>query len=246
LPELARVAERRTAVELRDVGRQYVSAGATVEALSAVSLTVELQSTVAVTGPSGSGKTTLLNIIAALDRPTTGSVSVLGVDLTSTSERRLAAFRAANIGLVFQEAHLLPGLTALENVVMSRLPWGRRKELERDARGLLADVGLTDRVDHPPAKLSGGERQRVAIARALLGKPALLVADEPTGALDAATTDEILDLLTRVRRERGLTMVLATHDPAVAAIAERLVRVRGGHVIDDRARRTALLDVHQI
>lgn len=234
------------AIELRAVSRRYVSGGGVVEALRDVDLVVASEATVAVTGPSGSGKTTLLNIIAGLDRPSSGTVRVLGVDLATAAERGLAAFRARNVGLVFQESHLLPGLTALENVVIGRLPWGRRRELERNARELLDAVGLSHRVDHPPARLSGGERQRVAIARALLGKPSLLVADEPTGSLDAATTDEILDLLNRLRSELSLTMVLATHDPAVAALAERVIKVRGGRIQDDQEMSTALLEAHEI
>lgn len=234
------------AIELDGVSRSYTSGSTDVAALDDVSLGVLPGTAIAVTGPSGSGKTTLLNIIAGLDRPTAGTVRVLGVDLGAATERHLAAFRAHNIGLVFQESHLLPGLTALENVVIGRLPWGRRRELEREARELLDAVGLSHRIDHPPARLSGGERQRVAIARALLGKPSLLVADEPTGNLDAATTDEVLDLLSRLRGELSLTMVVATHDPAVAAIAERVVRVRGGRVVDDHSPATPLLEVHEI
>jgi putative ABC transport system ATP-binding protein len=235
-----------TAVELDNVSRRYHSGASVVEALAGVSLAVATRSTVAVTGPSGSGKTTLLNIVAGLDRPDTGSVRVLGIDLATAPERRLARFRAGNVGLVFQEAHLLPGLTALENVVIARLPWGRRRDLEREARALLDAVGLGDRLDHPPAKLSGGERQRVAIARALVGRPSLLVADEPTGSLDAATTEDLLDLLSRLRYELSLTMVVATHDPAVAAIAERIVRIRGGRIVDDQRTSTPLLEVHEI
>ena len=157
------------AVALTRVTRAFQSGGDEVVALAEVSLTVAVDETVAITGPSGSGKTTLLNLIAGLDRPTSGTVTVLGQDLTSLKERDLTAFRARSLGLVFQDPHLLPGLTALENVIAARLPWARRRVLEPEARRLLKAVGLGSRMNHPPARLSGGERQRVGIARALLG-----------------------------------------------------------------------------
>jgi ABC-type lipoprotein export system ATPase subunit len=210
-----------------------------VVALADVSLTVAVGETVAITGPSGSGKTTLLNVIAGLDRPTSGTVTVLGQDLTSLKERDLTAFRARSLGLVFQDPHLLPGLTALENVIAAKLPWARRRILEPEARKLLKAVGLGSRMNHPPARLSGGERQRVGIARALLGQPRLLLADEPTGNLDAGSTEELLSLLDELRSDLGLTLVLVTHDPAVAAIAHRVVRLSGGRIVEDRPQPSA-------
>jgi putative ABC transport system ATP-binding protein len=224
------------AIQLDAASRAYAGAAKveTVRAVHHVTLTVPSGQAVAITGPSGSGKSTLLNLIAGLDRPTSGRVTVLGQRLDDASERALTAFRARSAGLVFQDPHLLPGLTALENVVVARLPWARRKELEPDARELLDAVGLGRRLDHPPAQLSGGERQRVAVARALLGRPPLLLADEPTGNLDAATTESLLALLDRLRGELGLTMVVATHDPIVAAIADRVVRLVDGQVTGDR------------
>ena len=227
------------AVALTRVTRAFQSGGDEVVALADVSLMVALGDTVAISGPSGSGKTTLLNLIAGLDRPTSGTVTVLSHDLTSLKERDLTAFRARSLGLVFQDPHLLPGLTALENVIAARLPWARRRVLEPEARKLLKAVGLGSRMNHPPARLSGGERQRVGIARALLGQPRLLLADEPTGNLDAGSTEELLSLLDELRSDLGLTLVVVTHDPAVAAIAHRVVRLSGGRVVEDRPQLSA-------
>jgi putative ABC transport system ATP-binding protein len=224
------------AVRLEAVSRSYAGAGRVepVHAVRDVTLTVPAGQAVAITGPSGSGKSTLLGLIAGLDRPSSGRVTVLGERLDEAGERALTAFRARSVGLVFQDPHLLPGLTALENVVAARLPWARRRELEPAARELLGAVGLGGRLDHPPAQLSGGERQRVAVARALLGRPPLLLADEPTGNLDAATTESLLVLLDRLRGDLGLTMVIATHDPTVAAVADRVVRLVDGTLTGDR------------
>jgi len=189
---------------------------------------------VALTGPSGSGKTTLLNVIAGLDRPTQGEVTVLGQRLNELTEKALTRFRAQSLGLVFQDPHLLPGLTALENVIVARLPWASRSELEPRARELLGAVGLSERMNFPPAKLSGGERQRVGVARALLGNPKLLLADEPTGNLDTQSTQDLLGLLGALRADRDLTIVLATHDPVVAAMAGMIVTLVGGGIKDER------------
>jgi ABC-type lipoprotein export system ATPase subunit len=235
------------AVIVSSVTRAFQSGGEQVHALQGVSLSVGVAEAVAITGPSGSGKTTLLNLIGGLDRPTSGTVTVLGRDLGSLKERELTAFRARILGVVFQDPHLLPGLTALENVVVARLPWARRRVLEPEARKLLAAVGLGSRMNHPPARLSGGERQRVGIARALLGQPQLLLADEPTGNLDAASTEELIALLDELRMNLRLTLVIATHDPAVAAIAHRVVRLRGGHLVEEREQRSAeRLDVREL
>lgn len=159
---------------------------------------------------------------------------MLGTNIVDSSERELADFRARHIGLVFQDPHLLSGLTALENLVAARLPWGHWADLQVQARELLAELGLANRLDASPSQLSGGERQRVGLARALMGSPELLLADEPTGNLDAATTEELVALLERVRCERGLTIVLCTHDPAVAALADRIVRLVGGRIDCER------------
>lgn len=228
-------ARAEPAITLLSVARAFQSGGALVVALDDVSLAIGVGETTAITGPSGSGKTTLLNVVAGLDRPTSGTVTVLGQDLTSLNERDLTAFRARSLGLVFQDPHLLPGLTALENVIAARLPWAKRRVLEPQARKLLNAVGLGSRINHPPARLSGGERQRVGIARALLGQPRLLLADEPTGNLDAGSTEELLGLFDDLRSDLGLTLIVATHDPAVAAIAQRVIRLTGGRVVEDRS-----------
>jgi putative ABC transport system ATP-binding protein len=227
------------AVLVTGVTRAFRSGGEVVNALEDVSIVVGLAETVAISGPSGSGKTTLLNLIAGLDRPTSGTVTVLGEDLASMKERDLTAFRARSLGIVFQDPHLLPGLTALENVIAARLPWARRRALEPDARKLLSAVGLESRMNHPPARLSGGERQRVGIARALLGQPQVLLADEPTGNLDVKSTEDLIQLLDELRTDLRLTLVIATHDPAVAAIANRVVRLRGGRVVEESGQRPA-------
>ena len=166
----------------------------------------------AVTGPSGSGKSTLLGLIAGLDAPTTGRILLDGVDITALGEEALARLRGEKIGIVFQFFHLLPSLTALENVLVPMEIAGRADAPAR-ARALLADVGLSDRGHHYPSQLSGGEQQRVAIARALANDPPILLADEPTGNLDSATGGQVIDLLVAVNRQRGRTLVLVTHDP---------------------------------
>lgn len=217
-------------IELCGVGKIYRAGSAEVVALADVSLDVLRGEIVAVTGPSGSGKTTLLNLIAGLDTPSWGTVTVFGEQVSGKSDRERTALRARLIGLVFQEPHLLPGLTALDNVIAARLPFESRRALEPRARALLETVGLSDRMGSPPARLSAGERQRVALARALLGSAPLLVADEPTGNLDADRTEEFSELLDRLRREQGVTVIVATHDPVVAAVADRAVRLSRGRL----------------
>lgn len=221
-------------IEVRAVHRDYVSGGAVFAALDGLDLRVRKGEMLAVTGPSGSGKTTLLNLIAGLDRPTSGSVVVLGLRLESANEGSLGTFRARHVGLMFQEPNLLPGLSAIENLIAARLPWGRWRELETRGRSLLAELGLADRADAPPARMSGGERQRVGLARALMGEPDLLLCDEPTGNLDLATTEQLLALLETICADRDLTTVVCTHDPAVAASADRMVRLSRGKIVDER------------
>jgi putative ABC transport system ATP-binding protein len=216
------------AIELRALSRTYRAGPIEVGAIVDVSLEVRRGEAVAITGPSGSGKTTLLNLIAGLDLPTSGSVTVLSEPMSTASDRQRTALRARLMGLVFQEPHLLPGLSALDNVIAVRLPWEPRRALEPRARALLASLGLADRVDFPPRRLSGGERQRVALARALLGSPPLLLADEPTGNLDADRTTEFMEYLDRLKEETDLTIVLVTHDPAVAAVADRVLHLDRG------------------
>jgi ABC-type lipoprotein export system ATPase subunit len=222
-------------IELQAVTRTFPSGNEQISALRDIDLTVYTGEGVAVTGPSGSGKTTLLNLVAGLDRPTSGRVKVLGRDLSTLTESQLTAFRAKAIGLVFQDPHLLPGLSAIENVAVARLPWGRRNELMREAQKLLEALGIGNRLHHPPSRLSAGERQRVGLARALLGQPQILLADEPTGNLDFKTTEGLIALLSELREDMRITLVIATHDPAVAAMAQRVIRLLGGSLSSDRS-----------
>lgn len=235
------------AVVISDLSKTYANGSVVVHALSQVNLLVPRGESVAITGPSGSGKTTLLHLISGLDRVTSGEIFVFGEGISRRSDNELASFRAKRIGLVFQEAYLLPGLTAVENVVVAGLPWRSRRVLEPEARELLDAVGLSNRVSFTPGRLSTGERQRVAIARALAGSRELLLADEPTGNLDAETTDEIIDLLQGLVRDQRLTLIVATHDAAVAAAADRLVRLRDGRIENDETLDgLAKLEIHEV
>ncbi|RJS90250.1 ABC transporter ATP-binding protein [Candidatus Bathyarchaeota archaeon] len=205
----------------------------TVNALSDVSLKVKRGEFIALMGPSGAGKTTLLNLIGGLDRPTSGTIYVKDLELSSLNERELTEFRLKEVGFVFQNYNLIPVLTALENVqlptIAAGLPGeeGRRRAIE-----LLERVGLGGRLHHRPTELSGGEQQRVAIARALVNNPSILLADEITGNLDTKTAYSILDLLKELNKERELTIIAATHDPEVAKTAQKIVRMRDGRIID--------------
>ena len=199
-----------------------------IRALNDVSLRLDRGDFVSLTGPSGSGKSTLLNLIGALDRPDDGSITVDGAALERVDA---AEYRAATVGFVFQFHNLIPTLTALENVHVPMLGRGvGRGAREAQARSLLQDVGLAERERAFPATLSGGERQRVALARALANAPRLLLADEPTGSLDSETGDQVLHLVGRLREERGMTVLLVTNDEAVAATADRTLRLLDGHV----------------
>lgn len=198
-----------------------------------VDLTVTQGELVAVVGPSGSGKSTLLSLIGTLDRPTSGRIELDGYDLTALSDRRIAALRAHRIGFVFQQFFLLPGLTTVENVAMGLLYTGEtvRRRRQRAARAL-EDVGLAHRLEHRPDQLSGGEKQRVAIARALVGRPLLLLADEPTGALDTASGQGVVDLLLELNAQ-GTTVVVITHDRDLAASFPRKVGLQDGRIAFD-------------
>jgi len=217
-------------LQVRDLVMRLRSGGREVTILDGVSLDVTARETVAVTGPSGSGKSTLLGLIAGLDRPTAGSIVLDGVEITNLDENRLARLRRDRVGFVFQSYHLTPTLAAIDNVAMPLELAGRPRRLER-ARELLDAVGLVDRADHYPSQLSGGEQQRVAIARALALRPPLVLADEPTGNLDSATGAQIIELLLALNREHGSTLVLVTHDEALAGRGQRVVALRDGRVV---------------
>jgi putative ABC transport system ATP-binding protein len=218
-------------VQLRAAGKQYESAGP--PALDAVDLAVEPGEAVAVMGPSGSGKSTLLNLVAGLDRPTEGQVEVAGTVLNRLSEAALARFRRANVGIIFQFFHLLDDLTARDNVLLpAQLAGTPRRRAAGRADELLDALGLTARANAYPARLSGGERQRVAVARALINKPPLLLADEPTGAVDAKTGAQVIALL-RDLNQGGQTVLLVTHDAALAGgAATRIVELRDGRLTE--------------
>lgn len=221
-------------IELQKVTRTYKMGHEEIHALDGVSLTVAEGEFAAVVGPSGSGKSTLLHVIGGLDTPTAGKVAVNGQDLSQASDQQLSAYRNAQVGFVFQTFNLQPTYTALENValplVFARVP--RQERLERAQQALEA-VGLADRVRHKPAELSGGERQRVSIARALVNDPGLLLADEPTGNLDTTTGTAIVELLGQLNRERSLTVLVVTHDPDVAAFADRRIALRDGRIVEN-------------
>lgn len=217
-------------VEIRDLVMRQPSGGAQITILDRVTLDVPAGQFLAVTGPSGSGKSTLLGLIAGLDQPTSGSITVAGQDLTRLDEDALARLRRKTIGYVFQSFHLIPTLTALENVAVP-LELAAVPDALFRARALLGEIGLGDRVHHYPTQLSGGEQQRVALARASANRPALLLADEPTGNLDSTTGACIIDLLMAWNRERGTTLVMVTHDPALACHADRMVELRDGRIV---------------
>jgi putative ABC transport system ATP-binding protein len=218
-------------IHTRGLTRRYHVGKTEVAALADVELTVEPGEFTALVGPSGSGKSTLLNLIGGLDRPTAGVVSVGGLSLGAASEAQLVHYRRTSVGFIFQSFHLLPTLTAVENVespmILAEVP--KRERRER-AAGLLAAVGLASRMAHKPNELSGGEKQRVAIARSLANRPRLLLADEPTGNLDSKTGGAILDLLCELLAAQGLTLLMVTHDPEIAARADRIVHLRDGGI----------------
>jgi putative ABC transport system ATP-binding protein len=220
-------------IELRSVRKSYgTGREERVKAVDDVTLTLAASSVVALTGASGSGKSTLLHLIGAMEKPESGAITVDGSDVTALRGGALAAYRRT-VGFVFQRYHLLPALTAIDNVIAPVLPYRTSFDKRKRARDLLAAVGLAGREKTLPSKLSGGEQQRVAIARALINHPTVLLADEPTGNLDSATAAEILLLLAKVRHQHPMTVLLATHDPQVAAQCERMIRLRDGAVIDD-------------
>ncbi|AGL18544.1 ABC transporter ATP-binding protein [Actinoplanes sp. N902-109] len=221
----------KTAVELRAVSKIYGTGAAAVTALDAVDLVIAPASFTAVMGPSGSGKSTLLHCAAGLDRTTSGEVTIDGLSLSGLPERALTRLRRERVGFVFQAFNLIPALTAEQNVVLPQRLAGRRPE-PGEVRAMLAEVGLADRAKHRPSELSGGQQQRVAIARALVSRPAVLFADEPTGALDTSASRDVLRLLRLAVDRHAQTVVMVTHDPYAAAHADRVVFLKDGRIAD--------------
>ena len=226
-------------IATRELSKTYTLGGQAVRALRKVSVTVDRGEFVAVMGPSGSGKSTFMNLLGCLDTPTKGSYLLDDEPVAGLMPDRLAELRNRKIGFVFQSFNLLPRVNALANVCLPMIYGGVHKR-QRDERGraAMARVGLAERMDHRPSQLSGGQQQRVAIARALVNQPVLILADEPTGALDSRTSLEIMALFQALNRE-GMTVVVVTHEPDVAGFASRLIRFRDGKVVDDRRQRPA-------
>jgi putative ABC transport system ATP-binding protein len=222
-----------TILDLRQVGKIYQSGNRPLTILNNISFSVPAGSTLAIVGPSGSGKTTLLGLCAGLDRASSGRVELHGTPLNDLNEDQLAAVRNQYIGFIFQNFQLMPTLTALENVMVP-LELRGEKNIKPRALDLLDKVGLADRGHHYPTQLSGGEQQRVSLARAFSNKPKILFADEPTGNLDAETSEKVVKLLFDLNKEAGTTLVLVTHDLELAAKTQRIIRIKGGGIISDQ------------
>ncbi|KXI33159.1 MULTISPECIES: ABC transporter ATP-binding protein [Bacillus] len=221
-------------IQLSNVTKSYEVAHETFDVLSDMNLVIEKGEYMSIMGPSGSGKSTLMNIIGCLDRPTTGQYHFQGKELSAAKDQELAVIRNQSIGFVFQQFHLLPRLNARRNVELPMIYAGiSQKERKERAELALEKVGLTDRMKHMPSELSGGQKQRVAIARAIVNKPQLILADEPTGALDSKTSMSIMEQFTQLNEE-GTTIVLVTHEEEIAAYTNRTVVVRDGRLVEDR------------
>jgi putative ABC transport system ATP-binding protein len=220
------------AIEARELTRRYGVGGAAVDALRGITLDIAAERLTAVMGPSGSGKSTLMHILAGLDRPSSGSVSIAGTEITKLDDNKLTKLRRNSIGFIFQFFNLLPMLTAEENILLPSEIAGREPDAAWYAE-LIDKVGLGDRLTHRPSELSGGQQQRVAIARALVSRPTVVFADEPTGNLDSTTSGEILQLLRDAVDSFGQTTVMVTHDPQAAAIADRILFLDDGRIVSD-------------
>src|SRR2546430_1666845 len=224
--------KNKVVMDVRNITKNLPLGRERIEILKGISFQIRSGEFVSIVGPSGSGKSTLLGIIAGLDNPTTGQVLIDGVDITRMSEGKLAAVRNSEIGMVFQAFNLSPTLTAQENVEVPLYVGKHKGSPSARAQELLALVGLTHRLDHRPNQLSGGEQQRVAIARALATDPAFVIADEPTGNLDARNGENVLELIAQLRTQTGKTFIIATHDPVVASHADRTIRIVDGKITE--------------
>ncbi len=233
----AREAGRDTVVSARGVVKRYGTGDAAVAALRGADVDLRRGEFTAIMGPSGSGKSTLMHILAGLDSPTEGSVTIDGVEIGRLKDRELTKLRRDKVGFIFQSFNLLPTLTAQENIVLPLTIAGRKVD-QRWLADLVETVGLADRLTHKPSELSGGQQQRVAVARALVGRPAVLFADEPTGNLDSKTGDEVLGLLRRSADELGQTTIMVTHDAHAASVADRVLFLKDGEIVQDRSRMT--------
>jgi lipoprotein-releasing system ATP-binding protein len=218
-------------INVRQLSKTYETPGESIQVLDHLDLTLATGETAAIVGPSGSGKSTLLNLLGALDRPSSGSITIGDQDISSFSEEQAAAFRNHSLGFIFQQQHLLPQLNVLENVLVPRLAgdWQESAaDTEKRALQLLENVGLSDRLHHLPWQLSGGEKLRTAVARALINKPKLILADEPTGSLDPASADAVADLLLALNRDHGVTLIVVTHNLAIAQRMGKTFELRNG------------------
>lgn len=222
-----------TLIQLTDVAKTYTMGDIEVQALRGVSLAIDEGEMVAIMGPSGSGKSTLMNILGCLDQPSNGKYAIDGVDIGSLNDDQLAMIRNQKIGFVFQQYMLLQRTDAVKNVELPML-YGNARERTQRAKDALAAVGMGERMHHKPNELSGGQQQRVAIARALANNPRIIMADEPTGALDTRTGAEIMAIFERLNREQGITIILVTHEPEIAAHARRVIHVRDGVIGQDQ------------
>jgi len=220
-------------IEVRNLTKAFTSGSYALEILKGIDLTVTKGEVLAIEGPSGSGKSTLLGLLAGFDSATSGSIRIDGEEITSLNEDQLAILRGRKLGFVFQSYNLIPTLTAEENILLPMELRGDIPDMHRKVSELLAAVGLETRALHYPAQLSGGEQQRIALARAFACSPSLLLADEPTGNLDSATGKVVLELLLQLNRRGGTTLVLVTHDPALSILADRIIRLRDGRIVDE-------------